>query len=179
MAMSRIAISYRRDDSQSATARIAEKLVSHFGRDGVFMDIDNIPPGIDFLQHIRGTISRSDVLLAVIGKDWLNKGNKKRLASPDDIVRIEIQTALESGILVIPVLVDNAKMPTARNVPDALKDLLSRNGVVIDPGRDFHVHMDRLTRGIERQLSERAVLPPAAFPAGDGVSGRGSRRHNR
>jgi hypothetical protein len=155
--MPRVAISYRRSDAASAAGRIAEKLVARFGKDDVFLDIDRIPPGTPFREHIKTIITGSDLLLAVIGRHWLDRTNKKRLNDPEDLVRIEIQTALELGIPVIPVLVDDAPMPLAKNLPGPLKKLINLNVAVVDPGRDFHGHADRLGRWIETLVQERAA----------------------
>jgi SPOR domain/TIR domain len=162
--MPSIAISYRRADSAGTTGRIFDKLVSHFGDDSVFMDVDKTPLGIDYREHVRTIISESDVVLAVIGPRWLDEENKKRIDDARDLVRIEIQTALESGVPLIPVLVDHARMPSADDLPDQLKDFSFRNAAEVGPGRDFHVHMDRLTRSINGLLERRAVQALTAAP---------------
>ena len=69
--MSKIIISYRRSDSAPVAGRIFDRLVQHYGKDSVFMDIDNIPFGTDFRKHIQNVISNSDVVIAVVGPKWL------------------------------------------------------------------------------------------------------------
>jgi hypothetical protein len=154
--MPSIFLSYRRDDSIDAAGRIYDRLVQHFGRESIFMDVDSIPLGIDFRQYLQDTVSRCDVLLAVIGQGWLEArhsegplAGQRRLDNPDDFVRIEIQTALARGIAVIPVLVGRATMPIAKDLPDELKELAFRHAAEVRPGKDFHDHVDRLIRGIE------------------------------
>ena len=154
--MPNIFISYRRDDSIDAAGRIYDRLVEHFGGESIFMDVDSIPLGIDFRQYLQDAVSRCDVLLAVIGHGWLEArhpegslAGRRRLDNPDDFVRIEIQTALERGIPVVPVLVGKATMPAAKDLPDPLKELAFRNAAEVRPGKDFHDHVDRLIRGIE------------------------------
>jgi hypothetical protein len=158
-----IFISYRRDDSIDAANRIYDRLVAHFGRGSVFMDEESIPVGIDFRKNLQAAVSRCDVLLAVIGQGWLKARGRKgpsagqrRLDNPDDFVRIEIQTALERGIPVVPVLVGKATMPAEKDLPDALKELAFRHFAEVRPGKDFHDHVDRLIRGIEA----RPTSPP-------------------
>ena len=78
--MAKIAISYRRSDSQDITGRISDRLVQHFGKDTVFRDIDSIPPGADFRQHISHVLDESDMLLAIVGPRWLgSRGGLNRL----------------------------------------------------------------------------------------------------
>jgi hypothetical protein len=159
--MPRIVISYRRSDAASATGRISEKLVSRFGEESVFTDIDNIPLGTDYRKYVRDIISASDVVLVVVGSRWLDKRNAKRLQDPKDPVHFEIQTAMELGVPIIPVLVDDARMPPSEVLPGPLKDFHFRNAAIVEPGRDFRVHMDRLTREIEKLPNKPREAPPA------------------
>jgi hypothetical protein len=105
--MSKIFLSYRRQDSAGITGRISDRLRVHFGNDAVFMDIDNIPFGVDFREHIAAEVGQCDVALAVIGPRWSGKTKaSRRIDDPKDFVRIEIESALQRGIPVIPVLID-------------------------------------------------------------------------
>jgi len=165
--MPRIVISYRRSDAASATGRISEKLVSRFGEESVFTDIDNIPLGTDYRKYVRDIISASDVVLVVVGSRWLDKRNARRLQDPKDPVHFEIQTAMELGVPIIPVLVDDARMPPADVLPSPLKDFHFRNAAIVEPGRDFRVHMDRLTREIEKLLNKPREAPPAKVIAAE------------
>jgi hypothetical protein len=123
--MARIVISYRRDDTSDIVGRIHDRLRGYYGKDAVFRDIENIPPGIDFRQHIRETLLRAKVLLAVIGPRWLGprQDGQLRIAAADDPVRIEIETALQIGLPLIPVLVGGAVMPKAEEIPQSLGNL--------------------------------------------------------
>ena len=162
--MPSIFICYRRDDSIDAAGRIYDRLVDHFGGESVFMDVESIPAGIEFRQHLVDAVSRCDVLLAVIGHGWLEARNpegplagQRRLDNPDDFVRIEIQTAFARGIPVVPVLVGRATMPAEKDLPDALKELAFRHFAEVRPGKDFHDHVDRLIRGIEARPPSPSV----------------------
>src|SRR5262249_61639252 len=97
--MSRIVISYRRADSAAIAGRIFDRLSSHYGGESVFMDIDNIPFGTDFREHIRKIVSDSDILLAIVGSDWQGKtaDGGSRIGNDADLVRVEIETALRQG----------------------------------------------------------------------------------
>jgi WD40 repeat protein len=154
--MPKIFLSYRRDDSEDAAGRIFDRLVVHFGREHLFMDVDTIPFGVDFRKHIADAVGRCDVVLVIIGTDWLEichrdgpKAGQRRLEDPGDAVRLEIQAGLERNIPVIPVLIGGAPIPDEQRLPDILKPLVARNAAEVRSGRDFHAHMDRLIRGIE------------------------------
>ena len=117
--MPNIVISYRRDDSEAHAGRIYDRLEREFGRDHVFMDVDRIEPGEDFVEEIEKAVSSCDVLIAVIGPAWTelrDDSGALRIAHPLDFVRMEVSTALRSGTRVIPVLVGGASMPSPRAI---------------------------------------------------------------
>ena len=147
----KIAISYRRSDSQDITGQIFDRLRQHFGKDSVFRDIDNIRPGIDFRVQISEALRTTDVLLVVVGPKWFGraKGADSRIDNKADPVRIEVETALQRDIPVIPVLVGNTKMPTTAQLPDGLKDFAYRHAVTVDGGRDFDHHLEGLIRALD------------------------------
>src|SRR6516225_4057296 len=156
--MPRIAISYRRDDSAGITGRIFDRLVARYGGDSVFRDVDNIPLGVDFREHINTVLAQTDMTLVVVGKRWFGPlpRRQRRIDDPADPVRVEVETALRNGMPVVPVLVEGAAMPNVAQLPDALKDLVYRNGLQIDAGRDFEQHIERLIRNLEPILARRA-----------------------
>jgi hypothetical protein len=131
--MPKVFISYRRDDSQHQADRIHLALRKVIARRDIFIDIDNIPAGVDFVQHLDQKVSQCDVLLALIGPGWLNATSegKRRLDDPKDFVRVEIASALRRGIPVAPVLLDGAPMPREADLPDDLKPLIRRNGTEV------------------------------------------------
>ena len=149
--MSKIIVSYRRSDSAAITGRIFDRLVDRYGEELVFMDIDRIPFGTDFRHHIQDALQGADILLAVIGPTWLGKtaDGRTRIGDEADPVRVEIEAALKQGLTVIPVLVDNATMPGAADLPESIRDFAYINAAPIDVGRDFRQHMERLTRSID------------------------------
>ena len=151
----RIFISYRRSDSADIAGRIYDRLIGRFGKDPVFKDVDSIPLGLDFKEYLDKKVGDCDVLLAIIGDRWLDAGNpsgKKRLEDPADFVRIEIESALERGIPVIPLLVRGAEMPREDMLPPGLQKLVYRNGIPIRSDPDFHRDMDRLISALERYI---------------------------
>ena len=110
--VSKIVISYRRDDSEAVTGRIFDRLTQTFGKETVFRDIDSIPVGIDFRDHIGSVLRQSDLLVAIIGPRWLGatRGGRARIDDPTDLVRVEVETALAMDLPIIPILVGNARM---------------------------------------------------------------------
>jgi hypothetical protein len=156
--MPKITISYRRADSEAMTGRIFDRLIAHYGRDAIFRDIDNIPAGIDFRQHINETLLNTGVLLAIVGPKWLgsSRGGVERINEESDPVRVEVETALRRRLPVVPVLIGNTRMPGSDQLPPSLKDFAFRNAVKIDTGRDFDHHMDLLIRSIDAILGETA-----------------------
>jgi hypothetical protein len=152
---SNIFISYRRSDSADITGRIYDSLVDEFGRAPIFKDVDSIPLGVDFKQYLDQKVSECRVLLAIIGDEWAearDTSGNRRLDDPDDFVRIEIESALEREILVIPLLVRGARMPTEDQLPPSLQKLVYKNGMPVRPDPDFHNDMDRLISAIDQYL---------------------------
>jgi TIR domain len=154
--MANIIISYRRSDSAAIAGRIRDRLAEIYGADAIFMDIDSIPFGIDFRRQIQEAVTKNDVLLALIGPKWIGakKGGTSRISDDKNPIRIEIETALNQGIPLIPVLVGGATMPKSSALPDSLQKLCFLNAAEVDDGRDFHQHVDRLIRAIDRLLTE-------------------------
>jgi TIR domain len=159
--MARILLSYRRSDSSAMTRLIYDRLVSHYGEKSIFIDIDKIPFGVDFRAHIQTSLLESDVLLAVVGSNWTGVGSngQQRITVEDDPVRVEIETALQNNITVVPVLIDRAVMPDVAKLPRTLATFPFLNGVPVDSGRDFTYHMDRLVRVIDEVLKAKGKLP--------------------
>ncbi len=151
----KIFISYRRYDSADVVGRIYDRLVQAYGADKVFKDVDNIPLGLDFRKILDEAVGGCAVLLAIIGRDWLtvtNERHQRRLDDPADFVRIEIESALERSIPVIPILVREATMPRPDDLPESLRELVFRSGLQIRPDPDFHRDMDRLINALSGLL---------------------------
>ncbi len=133
--MPKIFLSYRRQDSAGVAGRIYDRLRARFGDDAIFMDIDAIPFGLDFREHISSAVNQCDILLAVIGRNWAGEtGTPRRIDDPRDFVRIEIESALERNIPVVPILIDHSRMPGEADLPPSLAGLAYRNALDLDPG---------------------------------------------
>src|SRR5664280_1018541 len=130
-----IFLSYRREETEHAAGRLADRMSERFGAAQVFMDIDSIPPGADFAAAVVQAVSGCDVLLALIGPKWttvVDDDGTRRLDDPNDFVVREVHAALTRQIPVIPVLADGATMPRRSALPESLAELPHRNAVRID-----------------------------------------------
>ena len=168
-------ISYRRDDSAASAGRVYDRLARRLGAENVFFDVDNIPPGVDFVDVLSERVGKCDALVAVIGRDWTSaagKDNRRRLDDPNDFVRIEIEAALTRGVRVIPVLVEGAAMPGADELPESLKKLARRQGIEISHNR-FESDVERLTRALA--MLEDEIRLRDAGEAGREASGEDNR----
>src|SRR5215468_2226786 len=128
----KIFINYRRDDSIGMAGRLHDRLAQAFGKRNIFMDVDHIPAGVDFVAYLNSQVAGCDVFLALIGPSWLNAKDEQgrlRLNNPDDFVTIEIAAALAREVRVIPVLIEGTRMPKASELPDSLKLLVRRQAV--------------------------------------------------
>jgi len=144
-----IFISYRREDGAAFAGRLFDRLSDQFGAERVFMDVDDIEPGRDFVEAIEQAVAESSVLLVVIGKSWL-----RPKADEEDFVQREILAALGHGIKVIPILIAGASMPEAVDLPKELAPFTRKNAIVM---RDSHFHDDvaALLGILERELPRR------------------------
>ncbi len=147
-------ISYRRDDSKWFARSLNETLSSTLGDKRVFIDVADIDLGVDFTQAINDTLQKCKVLVAIIGEHWLSASNDqgRRIDDPDDYVRLEIATALKRNIRVIPVLVENASMPLASDLPEEIKALAHRNAIQLSHA-NFEDGAKRLTDTLKSVLS--------------------------
>jgi TIR domain len=160
--VARIFLNYRREDSRADAGRLYDHLSQRFGPDNIFMDVDNIPPSHDFVEVIQNAVGSCDVLLAVIGRQWLtitDPQGQRRLDNPEDYVRLEIVTALERGICVIPVQVGGASMPRSTELPDVLQPFARRQAFVV--GDRFRPDVDRLIKELEKILGMEFEPSPA------------------
>src|SRR5271166_3293973 len=157
IAMRAIFVSYRRDDAEGEAGRLFDDLVTQFGEDSVFMDVAAIEVGRDFRKAIDDSVATCGVLLAVIGKEWIdakNEAGQRRLDDPFDFVRLETASALKRDIPVVPVLVHGAKMPRADQLPDDLKELAYRNGVELTHAR-WNSDLQLLIKALRPHVEDR------------------------
>jgi hypothetical protein len=152
----KIFINYRRGDDPGHTGRLFDRLQDVFEPQQLFLDVDNIAPGLDFVRVLNERVAECDVVLAVIGKNWIDArdaAGTRRLDDPDDFVRIEITSALNQGKRVIPVLVGDAPMPRPEDLPEALRPLARRNAVRLTHER-FRADTQGLVKALQQSLEE-------------------------
>lgn len=150
--MGQIFISYRREDSGWSTGRIYDRLVKYFPQEQIFIDVDSIAPGDDFVTYIEDAVKNCDVLLAVIGQKWIEsiQANSQK----KDFVRLEIASALKNNIRVIPILVENTKMPTSESLPEELKSLSYKNAYFINHIA-FNSEIEKLIKNLKSFLLDK------------------------
>lgn len=152
----RVFINYRRGDSGGHAGRVYDALIEQFGSKSIFMDVDTIDVGVDFGEVIDQWVGSCDVFIALIGRNWLTATDargQRRLENPDDLVRLEIEAALERRIRVIPALVQGAEMPPSIELPDSLKQFSRRNAIELSDTR-WRSDLDRLLRALKEIAAE-------------------------
>lgn len=168
--MSRIYLSYRRMDAPAYAGRLFDHLSRHFGPDAVFMDLDDIARGQDFALAIDSALNACEVVLVVIGKGWVSctgQDGRRRLEDPKDWVRLEVVATLRRNVLVVPVLVDGARIPDPADLPEELRPLCRRNACELSDLR-WSYDVGELVKDLEK-----AIGPPkrseSARPMGKGL----------
>jgi hypothetical protein len=160
----RIFISYRREETAYPAGWLYDRLIDRYGGQ-VFKDVDSIELGDDFVEVITRAVGSCDVLLALVGEEWLtitDEDGRRRLDDPDDFVRVEIEAALTRNVRVIPILVDGARMPRSNELPPSLARLVRRQALELSPAR-FEYDTSRLLTVLDRTLAEvRAAQDDAA-----------------
>jgi TIR domain-containing protein len=152
----KIFINYRRGDDPQAAGRLFDRLQDVFEPQQLFLDVDNIAPGLDFVHVLDERVAECNIVLAVIGKGWIDArdaAGARRLDDPDDFVRIEITSALTQGKRVIPVLIGDTPMPHPDQLPEALRPLARRNAVRLTHER-FRADTQGLIKALEHALAE-------------------------
>jgi hypothetical protein len=145
--MSKIFICYRQKDSGGHAGRLYDRLVERFGKNRVYMDIDSIPPGADFVEHIKKNLNGCAAVVVLIGHQWFSGENRARLTDSGDHVRQEIAQALASKAKVFPVLVHGGKMPSEFELPRDIQALARRNAIEIRDS-SFNTDFEKLARNL-------------------------------
>ncbi|MGH9277420.1 MAG: toll/interleukin-1 receptor domain-containing protein [Acidimicrobiales bacterium] len=163
----RIVISYRRRESAGHAGHLHADLVRRFGEGRVFLDIDSIEPGLNFRKVIEDAIVGSDVLIALIGRDWTTTTDAdgvRKLDKLDDPLRFEVELAMRSAVRVVPVLVQGAEMPAPNRVPPSLAEFCELHAIEITDrrwGEDVDA-LERVLDKIAREKADRLAAPDTA-----------------
>src|SRR5712692_9729073 len=142
---SRIFINYRREDTSGESGRLFDHLVDRYGASRVFRDIDRSIPGAPFPDAVDSAVRGSSVVLVVIGRRWLEE-LRARATRSDDYVLMEIRTALEQNVRIIPVLIDSTPMPKPDLLPQDIRQLSG-----------FGIGVLSISTGMIRTFCSRAV----------------------
>ncbi len=165
--MSSIFISYRRDETKDVAGRLYDRLTTIFGKDKVFRDIYTIPAGADFPSRIEEAVASAKVVVALIGNRWTtieDSQNRRRIDNPADWVRLEVASALEHGTWIVPVLVDDAKMPRETELPDPLRKLARHQAIELSD-RHFDTDVEKLIEVLRERVQATGTqnLQPGYF----------------
>lgn len=164
MRASTVFVSYRRADAAAQAGRIVDALVEAVGAANVFIDVDSIRPGADFADAIYQGVVRADLVVVLIGRDWLQGESGLRLFQVDDYVRIEIEVALRLCKTVVPVLINGATMPRTEQLPPNIARLAHRNPLGLSDSsfrRDLTPLLDLVMEGSSGR-SGREAAPAGA-----------------
>ena len=161
----KVFINYRRDDSIAVAGRLRDRLAQSIGAKNLFMDVDNIPAGVDFVGYLDSQVAACDLFLVIMGPNWLSTKDAdgaRRIDDAADFVAIEISAALKRNVRVIPVLIDGARMPRSEELPEALRPLVRRNAVEVRNtqfGRDAEMLIEKVQEALEITPSRRRRRP--------------------
>lgn len=158
--MSGIFVCYRRQ-ADHAAARLQGDLERRFGVGKVFIDVDRIELGDDWRDTIHQALAASGVLLSVIQPGWIED---QRLFDESDVLRYELESALKSDMLVIPLLVDGAPPPKQSDLPEVLRSLADRQAWPLRH-KTWQSDMRTLTDTIARHvdIEDAPVARPVSY----------------
>jgi len=159
--MGKVFISYRMLDDRFGAAAVYEILAQRLGADRVFRDCVSLQAGEHYPSAILDAVARSDVLLAIIGPDWLtltDRLGRRLIDRRHDWVRREIAAAFTRGIPVVPVLLDGATQPTVAELPRDISRL-----ALVQVARVSHKTVGADVRCLAMRLI--AIAPGLAAPA--------------
>ncbi|MEM8920844.1 MAG: toll/interleukin-1 receptor domain-containing protein [Pseudomonadota bacterium] len=164
-------IGYRRADTADVAGRLFDRLEDRFGEKSVFKDVDSIPIGASFREYVPQVIAKCRVFLALIGPDWLkaDQGAARRLDDPQDLVRIEIETALAATprLTLVPVLVNGATAPTREVLPPSIQGLADLNAATLRRDPDFSGDVEKLLKALAAFRSQPPDLSDPPSPRRD------------
>ncbi|GIK62454.1 MAG: hypothetical protein BroJett018_02480 [Chloroflexota bacterium] len=151
-------ISYRRADHPDFVERIRDWFIANgYDDERVFMDLSNMPYFTDFAEFIREKVLESEVVIVIIGPQWLEHLRERAARDETDYVRLEIAIALEQGKLVAPICIKGAKMPNGKDLQDFpdLKQITRYHAPELDAGRPFLKNIADIIGALEAELERR------------------------
>jgi hypothetical protein len=178
--MHEIFVNYRTKGGKSFAYLCHGVLADRFGEQSVFLARKSIPEGTDFADALLRGARECQVLLALIDEDWLNAPDRRRpgrraLDNPDDWVRREIEEALASGAVVVPLLIARTvEQLDARSLPRSIAELAECQYARVGHAT-LTADLNRLADGLVRRIPALAALDRARRAAEDGQRDAGVR----
>jgi hypothetical protein len=166
--MGKVFVSYRRDDTEYVSGYISAQFMNVFGKDNVFIDVDKIQGGSDYRVAIGNAIAESSIMLVIIGPRWLyasDIANGRRIDQPNDPVRLEVETALQRDIPILPILVQGTSMPVESELPAPIARLTYQHAFPVRSGRDFQRDMEIVISNIARITPLLSPIQPSSSPS--------------
>ena len=173
----RVFVNYRRRDTRHVAGRLRDLIVDRFGEGSVFVDVESIEPGMSYVRAINAAVGNCDVMLVLIGDQWLESSDdqgRRRIDDPTDRLRLEIEAGLSHQTRVIPVLVDSASMPTAQDLPTSLRPLASHQSIRLDH-ESFRSDAERLLRAVEPMANVHSGASGTQTPGQENATQRAAR----
>lgn len=170
--MRKVFISYRRSEAEYIAGSLARDLRRQFGEEQIFLDKEDIAGGVSWREKVLNEIDRHSAVLLLLNKDWVNirdENGQRRIDKPDDPARLELVDALKDGAKIIPVLLENAQMPSEQDLPPELRPLADINALKLRDA-EWQFDLDRLCNTLEASGFQRLATPesfttPASRPA--------------
>lgn len=160
----KVFLNYRRVDSEAWADRLFERLIQHFPRDSVFMDIDgNIPFGFPWANWLDSQVAACDLMLVLIGRTWAAEFKARAEAGDRDFVLVEIESALKRKIPVVPVFLGDAPVPSPADLPATLRPLLGLQAARLQR-TSFDGDAEVLLKGVARSMTLGRGEPGAPPP---------------
>ncbi len=165
--MKKIFVSYRREPDQYVAGNLCRDLRREFGEQQVLRDKESIEGGVSWKQYVLDALDENAILLVLIGRDWTNSRDadgKRRIDRADDPVRLEIADALRDRATIIPLLLENAQMPAASELPQDLTPIAELNALKLRDG-DWEADVGKIVQRLEK-LGATRTAAPAPAPTG-------------
>jgi hypothetical protein len=151
--MNRIFISYRSADGAKDASRLADDLGRVFGADHVFLDRQDLRGGSSWRHEIARAIGHRPIVLLVVTPGFAgarHADGRLRIDDADDPVRMEIQSAIDAGAVLMPLRVDGTPIPPADSLPEPLRIITERHALPLRTDDWGRLDLPRIVADIER-----------------------------
>jgi len=160
-----IFISYRRKDTGGYAGRLYDHLAQRFGKDGVLFDVSAGGTAELLREWVTRVVPNAAATVVLLGEEWLvDRSGRRRLHESDDIVRLEIELALQNEIPIIPVLIDGAVFPNPVELPDSIKALAQFKGYELN-NTHWETRLEPLMEAISSVTTTQVHILKRGVPA--------------